>query len=150
MAKPARADVRGGTFIEILVASLVVSLVILGGLAFPIALTSNRTRAEHRWQAIDTAASQIEDLKQWAVNHFDDTTGALTAGPHLSATSGMTVPAGFTVSYTVTDAIDWPEDDPTPPVTDITIDYKAITVTCTYDTVNPASVSLQAYITKSV
>ena len=130
---------------EVLVGALIVTILVAAGAAAPGSIASSISQAQDRWQAIDLGASQIEDLKELSRTGFSATTGALAAGVGKSSTANITVPTGFTITYTIVDKFDWPEDGVFP--VDTTVDYKDATVTCAYGSAGK-TVLLRTYLIK--
>ena len=139
---------QGFSFVEILVAAVVAALIALVGSTLPATFKKAMMKAEERFQAIDLATSQIEDLKQiaedgWTDPKIDPIIGAsytLTyIDPSDSLEKPLPLPSGFSLTYNVSNE-GWTEDG-----LPADIDYKELTVTCTYST---DSIQIKTYLTE--
>jgi len=132
-------DSKGIGLVEIIIASVVSALIAVTGATLPSVLKGGMISAEKRFQAIDLAASQIEELIEIAREDFE-ADPELTAGTDKSQTllEASDMPVGYALTYDVADKDDW--------YTDGNIDYKEITTTCTY---SPGKqISFKTYITE--
>ncbi len=114
---------RAFTLVEVIVCSLIITIIALTGPGFNLAMRTLNQRVEERFAAISLADAQIEDLKHKAMADFTDPALDETSD-ETHATTLTNIPQGFSVSYTITDGT-WG---------DITIAYKQVIVTSTYRT----------------
>jgi len=125
----------GFTLIEVLVAAVAIAFLTVSSMGFFAALNTHIKVALDKYRAINLCISQLEDLKQVARKNFNRPELADTQGvdPHDAT---ITLPDGFDVAYAVEDKYDWVEDginpDPIPSQEDHRVDYKKVSVNCTY------------------
>ena len=127
--------------LEMIAAIAILAIVVMAIGTYRVMVTARFNGAFGHLRAENLCISQIEDLNQIARANFADP--KLDDGLHDSSDSRVVMPAGFTLSYSITDKYDWTEDGAAAPPTgiDTTIDYKEATATCTYATSKQVSIT---------
>lgn len=122
-------NTKGAMLLDALAAALIIAIVAMVGPIFGTSATSVIQEKQKSIIAANLAASQIEDLKEKAKTQYSADPGPLTAGNHATSLLAADIPAGYTVSYVVTNKVDpvWGEDGNVN-----NSNYKRVTVTCTY------------------
>jgi len=125
---------RAFTLVEVLVVSLLTSIVILSSIKFYIAITSLQENLTRRLIAVNLAASELECLIDLSMKNFYDPRLLETDEGEVreSALAGykLELPEGYLINYKVKDG-DWPEDNIDDEDTGV-IDYKEVVVSCSY------------------
>jgi len=124
---------KGFTIVEILVVTVIILTALAANVVFNEPLKCNLRQLMLRYDAVNLAISQMEDLEQISRDNWDAVEITDTAGAQVNASEHMVIPSGFSVKYKVTNKIDWVEDDTGTGSTDINgPEYKEITVYCKY------------------
>jgi len=138
------------TMIEVLIVSVIIITALGANIIFNEPLRRNLKQLENRYNAVNLAVSQMEDLEMIAEINWGSADLFDTAGAYKAGTADMTIPAGYNITYKVVDKIDWVEDDTGVGGADENdAEYKFITVQCTYPLVlegNAHTVSVDGYV----
>jgi len=137
----------GATIAEAILASVIIVTMISVGIVFNEPLKYQIKQVSNRYDAVNLALSQYEDLKVLSEEDWFATDIVDTAGAWHASTANIFIPEGYTVEYQILDKMDWAEDDVAP--TDVEADYKEVTVRCVYPvykTTGKGSVTIKAFV----